>query len=497
MFHLCMFGLTALFLPSRVDPMRASALCFALALLAWIGSGPLAAQSPGAPVGGGSGWTGGPDGPSAEQRAQIWTQLREAQAQLRAAGALPASAARDGGFALPIAPVPDASEPGAIAVTNFVDLDPTGPDDLLDYACGARSYDLANGYDHAGIDYFPWPFPWTSMDSDQTEIRAAADGVILLKQDGFQDRSCSFNGSQWNAVYLQHANGAVTWYGHLKRHSLTAKNVGDAVTAGEVLGVVGSSGNSTGPHLHFEVYDAEGTLVEPHAGACNPDVEASWWAEQEPYHVSSLAALYTHGAAPGFPTCPSTDEQPNRQDAFEPGDRVYLAAYYRDQLETQVTSYRVRHPAGTVAWQWTHSSNAPHYPASYWFWVIDLPTDAPRGTWTFEADYEERAMAYPFQVGVSTAIEVGSPAAHHLSAPSPNPFDQQATFALTVGQAQAVRAVATDVLGREVAVLFDGVARPGVSESLVLEAGGLAPGLYLVTVTGETFQSTRRVTRAR
>src|SRR5215510_13083944 len=104
------------------------------------------------------------------------------------------------------------------------------------------------------------------MDHDQVAAVAAADGIILAKDDGNYDRSCSLTGAAWNAVYVQHADGSVAWYGHLKNGSLTTKAPGALVVQGEFLGIVGSSGNSTGPHLHFEVYDAANHLIDPWGG---------------------------------------------------------------------------------------------------------------------------------------------------------------------------------------------------------------------------------------
>lgn len=63
-----------------------------------------------------------------------------------------------------------------------------------------------------------------------------------------------------NVIYLQHANGDVTVYGHMSKLLVDA---GQIVDAGEIIAEVGSTGYSTGPHLHFEVYqgglDAERT----------------------------------------------------------------------------------------------------------------------------------------------------------------------------------------------------------------------------------------------
>ena len=58
---------------------------------------------------------------------------------------------------------------------------------------------------------------------------------------------------------LAHADGSVTLYGHM---SSLAVSVGQTVKQGDVIGYVGSTGNSTGPHLHFEVR-INGSTTDP------------------------------------------------------------------------------------------------------------------------------------------------------------------------------------------------------------------------------------------
>lgn len=74
-----------------------------------------------------------------------------------------------------------------------------------------------------------------------TPIVAAADGKVL---------SAGWAGGYGRAVVIAHADGLETKYGHMSRISAYA---GESVSRGEVIGFVGSSGLSTGPHLHFEV----------------------------------------------------------------------------------------------------------------------------------------------------------------------------------------------------------------------------------------------------
>src|SRR5690606_10296289 len=149
--------------------------------------------------------------------------------------------------------------------------------------------------------------------------------------DGNPDQSCGFNNNPWNAVFVRHGDGSVTWYGHLKRGSLTPKPLGSPVTTGEYLGLIGSSGNSTGPHLHFELRSAANQLLDPYQGSCNLLNPDSWWVTQEPYYDSAVNKLTTGYAAPSFPACPAP-ESPNIQDSFSPGNVVYFTTYYRDQL---------------------------------------------------------------------------------------------------------------------------------------------------------------------
>jgi murein DD-endopeptidase MepM/ murein hydrolase activator NlpD len=73
-----------------------------------------------------------------------------------------------------------------------------------------------------------------------TPIRAVGDGVIIF---------ASYDGAYGNKIVIQHTDGTVTWYCHM--NEFVRKD--GAVKAGELIGRVGSTGNTTGPHLHFEV----------------------------------------------------------------------------------------------------------------------------------------------------------------------------------------------------------------------------------------------------
>lgn len=338
-------------------------------------------------------------------RANIEHQLWQNAQRLQARGQLPASTSqpRIDGLIWPMRARAGYRDFDYHGVSNYVDLNPAFPDQLLDWTCGTRTYDLESGYNHAGVDYFLWPFSWRMMDAEMIEIVAAAPGTILHKQDGFDDRSCTDHYSaDWNAVYVQHGDGSVAWYGHMKLGSLTAKPVGASVAAGEFLGLVASSGLSSGPHLHFELRESNlpGTqILEAHNGACRAG--PTLWAVQRPYRDSGINKLATHSAPPSFNVaCPDPgQETPNFSDNFQPGvDTLILAAYFRDQTQGSTTTYRLKR-RGQVQSQWNHASPET-YSAAYWYWSHEpLAPSAPHGVWLFEAEYAGRIYRHEFTVG--------------------------------------------------------------------------------------------------
>jgi hypothetical protein len=287
-------------------------------------------------------------------------------------------------------------------ISNYVDHNAAYPNHLEDYHCGTRTYDNSSGYNHKGTDIFLWPFSWLQMKRKQVEIIAAAPGIIIGKIDGNFDKSCGFNNNTWNAVYITHADGSIAWYGHMKKNSVTTKNVGDAVEVNEKLGFVGSSGNSTGPHLHFEVYDAINNLIDPWKGPCN-NISSSWWKEQKPYYESKLNTILTQSAAPVFPPCPGI-ETTNESGCFARGKPIYFASYYHDQRPGQVTLYKVTRPDNSIFLQWT-GSTPTYYEASYWYWWLTLPSNVPLGKWKYQAIFRGDTLTRTFTVVASSAAE--------------------------------------------------------------------------------------------
>ena len=113
-----------------------------------------------------------------------------------------------------------------------------------------RSYPSYAG--HTGIDI--------NIGVKGKSVVAAKDGVVIVSE-ALRSSSGAYK-SYGEYIMIKHSNGTVTLYGHLKAGSRKVK-VGQKVSKGQVIGTVGSTGNSTGTHLHFEVR-VNGNPVNPY-----------------------------------------------------------------------------------------------------------------------------------------------------------------------------------------------------------------------------------------
>lgn len=126
-----------------------------------------------------------------------------------------------------------------------------------------------------GTGVFTWPVPGysyvtsrfglrvhpiTGVKKSHTGIDISADsGVSIIAADSGTVTKAAVYGGYGNCVILDHGNGTVTLYGHL---SAFAVSEGESVTQGQTIGYVGSTGVSTGPHCHFEIWSG-GSRIDP------------------------------------------------------------------------------------------------------------------------------------------------------------------------------------------------------------------------------------------
>lgn len=128
-----------------------------------------------------------------------------------------------------------------------------------------------------------------------TEVYAAEDGVVLLATDQDAYRACR-GGAYGKVVTIKHDNGLTTLYAHLSRYIVSQ---GERVRRGQLIGYIGSTGWSTGPHIHFSVFASQ-TLTPARPGfpegtqesrVCGPmpvggDIDPSLYINLNSYRVN-------------------------------------------------------------------------------------------------------------------------------------------------------------------------------------------------------------------
>lgn len=150
-----------------------------------------------------------------------------------AAAPLTPAAATDEAFAVPEAPPVTAVATAAGPVMRMITFQEPVRGYGVNSAFGMRRLPGSAARHHDGVDIAA---------PTGTGVRVAAEGRIL--RTGYDA------GGYGRFIEVQHPNGMSSLYGHLSRIDVAS---GDAVASGQRIGLVGSTGRSTGPHLHFEV----------------------------------------------------------------------------------------------------------------------------------------------------------------------------------------------------------------------------------------------------
>ncbi len=249
----------------------------------------------------------------------------------------------------------------------------------MDYEGGPVAYNGHNGWDVGPGGLF--------RDQDRgVPIFAGAAGVVRQISYSYADRNTAGSPDVGNYVLIEHPDGIRSWYFHHRRNSVTV-NVGDTVPAGQLIALMGSSGNSTGCHLHFsteQYISGQWQLREPHQGSNQP--LPSLWNSQLPYagthdlYVVDMSVTTTDAinAAP-FSERWTTPVVMGANETFL---NVWL--HFGGKLGD---TYRieVRRPNGslfisldytlpTIVWGWYH----------YWVWYFGVIPPSDYGTWNYK-----------------------------------------------------------------------------------------------------------------
>lgn len=112
---------------------------------------------------------------------------------------------------------------------------------LATYSYISSYYGMRNGKMHTGVDFAA---------PSGTKIYAWKSGKVI---------QASWSGGYGNFIVIQHNDGTISRYAHCSKYACSK---GDVVSKGQVIGYVGTTGNSTGNHLHFEI-KVNGSFVNP------------------------------------------------------------------------------------------------------------------------------------------------------------------------------------------------------------------------------------------
>ena len=272
-------------------------------------------------------------------------------------------------------------------IQQYLDHDPSAG--AKDYRGGSMSYDGHNGVDLR--------VPTMAAQQKGVAVLAAAAGVVKAMRDGIADVSVRMAGLEsvtgrecGNGVVIAHEEGWETLYCHLANGSVQVQE-GERVEAGALLGLVGLSGRTEFPHLHFTVYH-DGKLVDPFATEPpNGAVARSLWsaraAEALAYHSP---ALINFGFASDVVSM--DDVELGRAGSNLPrADSPMVVAFVRaiGLNAADIQSFTLRGPKGDVL---AHSETAPldRSIAQQFLYVGQHKSRAewPRGT--YEAEFVVR-----------------------------------------------------------------------------------------------------------
>ena len=297
-------------------------------------------------------------------------------------------------------------EPGSTCwVVRYVDHDP-GPA-AKDYACGPMSGDGHKGTDFAVRDL--------AAVTAGVKVFAAAAGRVAAVRDGMEDRLINADdvgtvgGRECgNGVRIDHGDGWMTLYCHLRRGS-TMVLEGDEVLAGQPLGLVGLSGQTSFPHLHFDVRRND-RPVDPFVGiergaACGPG-EAPLWSRSVRKSLGYQPALLTSsGITATVPDKDDTRKGWHREAALpahSPSLTLWIDGYWFEQGDK--VAFKLEGPGKNVVIDRTFEIGQQR---QRWFSFASAPRPFggwPEGTYRGEVRIQRTGSAIDDVIGSEVRV---------------------------------------------------------------------------------------------
>ena len=247
-------------------------------------------------------------------------------------------------------------------INNYVDQD--AGSGVSDYMGGSKSY---NGHDGIDIDVPSF----AQMDSNIPVIAAAPGIVTRIVEDTVADRNMSGSSDRANEVWVTHQNGYKVKYLHLKYNSVSVK-LNQYVNTGDILGVVGSSGNSTAPHLHMSIYDND-QVIDPFKEGlfANP-----------PAYSTSLSLMDVVFKESSFNGIDELKDPPISQiSRVMINSTVGVGLNMANGLSGDRFHIKLINPSGDIHWESTRSFAGTER-HTYWVYNVDLSSEA--GIWKWE-----------------------------------------------------------------------------------------------------------------
>jgi murein DD-endopeptidase MepM/ murein hydrolase activator NlpD len=205
---------------------------------------------------------------------------------------------------------------------------------------GARGGAAANGFgakDNSGI--------WASTNNVHTgqDFPMKIGSPVSATLDGYVS-SINPGPDYGTAVVIDHPNGYQTVYGHLSERSV---NLGDFVSKGQKVGKSGNTGNTTGPHLHYEVRQGKNNPV-------NPDV-LSYFGAASPVGAAGSGSMSTSA------TSSSASNTAGTRAILGTGDQQEWATQFLGRIGAPVTDTNLKSVNTWMRFEGGHWKNSAHY----------------------------------------------------------------------------------------------------------------------------------------